>query len=134
MHRLVYLATKVWLDKHSAREALNKKVATRLAKIFPSDNYSNQAIWREYFPHALQFLRNTRTLDIEARYELCMAVGRCLGVDGRVGEAVVWLSECFMWRQGRYPEDNPSRLASQHALVLAYKADRQVKEAVKLLE
>ncbi|KAI4221000.1 MAG: hypothetical protein L6R36_007202, partial [Xanthoria steineri] len=134
MHRLVHLATKVWLVKHGAGEALNEKVATRLAEIFPSDDYSNQAIWREYFPHALQFLRNTKTLDVEARYKLCIAVGRCLRADGRVGEAVVWLSECFMWRQGRYPEDHPSRLASQHELGLAYKADGQVKEAVKLLE
>ena len=47
---------------------------------------------------------------------------------------MVWLSECFIWRQGRYLEDDPSRLASQHALALAYRADGQVKEAVKLLE
>ncbi|KAL8942228.1 MAG: hypothetical protein Q9211_001495, partial [Gyalolechia sp. 1 TL-2023] len=134
MHRLVHLATKVWLDKHSARDALNETVATHLAEIFPSNDYSNRDIWREYFPHALQFLKNTRTLDIEARYDLCMDVGRCLMVDGRVGEAVVWLSECFFWRQNRYAEDHPSLLASQHVLAGAYEADGQVKEAVKLLE
>ncbi|KAL8699698.1 MAG: hypothetical protein Q9201_005860 [Fulgogasparrea decipioides] len=134
MHRLVHLATKVWLDKHGVAEALNEKVAARLAEIFPSNNYANRAIWREYFPHALQFLRNTKSLDIEARHDLCIAVGRCLEVDGRVGEAVVWLSECFLWRQGRYPEDDPDRLASQHALAVACRADGQVKEAVKLLE
>lgn len=101
MHQLVHLATKVWLDEHGVREALNEKVATRLAEIFPSDDYSNRAFWRAYFPHAPQFLRNTRRLDIEARYDLCMAVGRCPQADGRVGEAMVWLSECFMWRQGK---------------------------------
>ena len=31
-------------------------------------------------------------------------------------------------------EDYPSRLASQHALIIVYKADGQVLEAVKLLE
>ena len=31
-------------------------------------------------------------------------------------------------------EDYPFRLASQHALTIAYQADGQVKEAVKLLE
>ncbi|KAL9025121.1 MAG: hypothetical protein Q9196_006007 [Gyalolechia fulgens] len=134
MHRLVHLATKVWLDKHSARDALNEKVATHLAEIFPLDDYSNRVIWREYLPHALQFLRNTKTLDIEARYDLCIAVGRCLRVDGRDGEAVLWLSKCFLWRQGRYPEDHPSLLSSQHALAVAYEADGQVKEAVKLLQ
>ncbi|KAL8924084.1 MAG: hypothetical protein Q9208_004221 [Pyrenodesmia sp. 3 TL-2023] len=134
MHRLVHLATKVWVDKHGATEALNEKVAAHLAEIFPSEDYANQAIWREYFPHALQFLRHTQTLDIEARYDLCKHVGNCLRVDGRVGEAVVWLSECFLWRQGRYPEDDPERLASQHELARAYLVDGRVKEAVGLLE
>ena len=55
-------------------------------------------------------------------------------MDGRIGEAAVWLSECFLWRQGHFSEEHPSRLASQHALAIAYKADGQVKEAVELLE
>ena len=55
-------------------------------------------------------------------------------MNGRVGEAVGWLSKCVVWRQGHYPENHPSRLASQHELAEAYRADGQVKEAVKLLE
>ncbi|KAL9595914.1 MAG: hypothetical protein Q9179_004796 [Wetmoreana sp. 5 TL-2023] len=134
MHRLVHLATKVWLGERGATNELNGKVAAHLAEIFPSDDYANRPIWREYFPHAFQCLRNTSTLDIEVRYTLCMAVGRCLQVDGRIEEAVVWLSECFFWRQERFPEDHPSRLASQHVLTGAYEANGQVKEAVELLE
>lgn len=134
MHRLVHLATKVWLGEHGATKELNEKAAVHLAEIFLSDNYTNRAICREYFPHAFRCLRNTRTLDIEARYDLCMAVGRSLQVDGRIGEAAVWLSECFLWRQGHFSEEHPFRLASQHALAIAYKADGQVKEAVELLE
>ncbi|KAL8748675.1 MAG: hypothetical protein Q9184_007152 [Pyrenodesmia sp. 2 TL-2023] len=134
MHRLVHRATKVWLDKHGDTEALNEKVAAHLDDIFPSDDYTNRAIWRAYFPHALQFLRHTKTLDIEARYDLCMAVGRCLREDGRIGEAVVWLSECLLWRQGCYPENHTGRLVAQHTLAMAYVDDGQAKEAVKLLE
>lgn len=111
MHRLVHLATKVWLGEHSATKELDEKAAVHLAKIFPSDNYTNRAIWREYFPYAFRCLRNTRTLDIETMYDLCMAVGRCLQVDGRIGEAAVWLSECFLWREGHFSEEHPSRLA-----------------------
>ena len=55
-------------------------------------------------------------------------------MDRRIGEAVVWLSECFLWRQGRFPGDHPSRLASQHVLAGAYQANGQVKEAVELLK
>ena len=82
--------------------------------------------WREYFPHALQFLQNSTALDSSNRSDLCMAVGRCLRVDGRVGEAVMWLSECFLWRQRYFAKDHPARLASQHELARAYQADGQV--------
>lgn len=134
MHRLVHLATKVWLDGHGVVETLNVKVAAHLAEIFPSRDYANRAIWREYFPHVFQFLRTTRTLDIEARYDLFLAVGSCLQVDGRIAEAVAWLYDCFLWRQGRYSEDHPSRVASQHALACVYLEDGRIKQAVKLLE
>lgn len=120
IHRLVHLATKVWLGEHGATKELNDKVATHFAQIFPSDDHENRALWREYFPHALQFLRNTKTLDSNKRYDLCMAVGSCLQVDGRVGEAVVWLLECFLWRQGHFAEDHPNQLASQHVLAIVY--------------
>ncbi|MCJ1381674.1 hypothetical protein MMC17_004785 [Xylographa soralifera] len=134
MHRLVHLTTKVWLDQQNALQKANETVAVHFAEIFPSDDYTNRTIWREYFPHAFRLLQNTKMLDIAARYDLCMAVGRCLLIDGRIGEAVDWLSECFLWRRGRYLEDHPDRLASQHALAIAYRADGQVKKAVNLLE
>ena len=134
MHRLVHLATKVWLDRQDALQKVKEKATIHLAKIFPPDDYTNRATWREYFPHAFQSLQITKALDIEARFDLCMAVGRCLLVDGRVGEAVIWLSECYSWWQGHFPEDHPDRLTSQHVLAMAYRADGQVSEAVKLLE
>ena len=116
IHRRVHLATKVWLREHGATKELNDKVASHFAQIFPADDHENRALWREYFPHALQFRRNTKTLDSGKRYDLCMAVVGCLQVERRVGEAVVWLSECFLWRQGHFVEDHPSRPASKHAL------------------
>ena len=134
MHRLVHLGTKVWLGEHSVTNEWNKKAAGHLAKIFPSDDYSNRATWRAYLPHAFEVLRTTKPLDIEARYDLCMYVGRCLRVDGRNGEAVGWLSECFAWRRGRFPENHPSRLNSQHELAGAYRANGQIEKAVELLE
>ncbi|MDI1484963.1 MAG: hypothetical protein OHK93_000097 [Ramalina farinacea] len=134
MHRLVHLGTKVWLGKHSTTDDWNTKAAVHFAEIFPPDDYSNQATWRAYLPHAIEVLRNTKPLDIEARYDLCLYVGRCLRVDGRIEEAVGWLSQCFVWRCGRCPEDHPSRLASQHELAKAYLVNGRFKEAVELLE
>ena len=134
MHRLVHLAIKVWLDKQDALQKAKEEATIHLAESFPSDDYTNRATWREYFPHAFQCLRITKELDIKARFDLCMVVGRCLLVDGRVGEAVVWLSECCLWWQGHFPEDHPGRLRSQHNLAGAYQADGQVSKAIRLLE
>ena len=134
MHRLVHLATKVWLEKQDALQKAKEEATIHLAESFPSNDYTNRATWREYFPHTFQSLRITKGLDIKARFDLCIAVGRCLLVDRRDKEAVVWLSECYLWRQGHFPEDHPERLASQHALAMAYKADGQVSKAIKLLE
>ena len=134
MHRLVHLATKVWLCKYGATKEWDEKVAAHLAEVFPSDDYQNQALWREYFPHALRFLRNTKALDSNKRSDLCSAVGRCLLTDGRVGEAVVWLLECFLWREEHFAEDHPDRLKSQQWLARAYLKDGQVKNTVELLE
>ena len=134
MHRLVHLATKVWLDKQDALQKVKEEATIHLAESFPSDDYTNRATWREYFPHAFQSLRITKELNIKARFDLCMAVGRCLLVDGRVGEAVFWLSECCSWWQGHFPEDHHDRLTSQHMLARAYQADGQVSKAVILLK
>ncbi|KAL6713021.1 hypothetical protein ACLMJK_009417 [Lecanora helva] len=134
MHRLVHLAIKVWLKEQGTTKDWYKKTISHLAEVFPSDNYSNLFTWREYFPHVFCLLKNTQGLDVEARYELCIWVGRCLRVDGRIREAVGWLLESFLWRQDHFPEDHPNRLASQYELARAYHANGQVKEAVKLLE
>ena len=131
MHRLVHLATKVWLSEHGAIDKLNKRVAARLTEIFSSDDCSNRAIWREYFPHAFHFIRNTKRLDVEARYNLRMAVGRYLQVDRRVKEAVELLEQVVAMGKEVLAEDHPSRLTSQHALTEAYRATEQIKKAVE---
>lgn len=113
---------------------MNERIIAHFAEIFPSNDYSNRFIWREYLPHVFRLLGNTKRLDTEPRYKLCLSVGSCLQADGRIREAVSWLSECFWWQQSHFAEDHPDRLASQHALALAYQANGQAKEAVELLE
>jgi len=63
--------------------------------------------------------------------QLCLWIGRCLRVDGRIQETVRWLEESCRWRNS-LDEEHPDRLASQHELARAYRADGQVKKAVEL--
>jgi hypothetical protein len=53
---------------------------------------------------------------------------------GKVREAVSLLEQVVKIQEQTLAEDHPARLASQHALAGAYRANGQVKEAVSLLE
>ena len=134
MHRLVHLAARVWDQKHGIAAETGERITQHLAREFPSQDYMNRMVWREYLPHALRLLKDSKGIDMIEKYDLCLKIGQCLHVDGRIREAVTWLSECFQWRKGHFAEDHPDRLASQHVLASAYLADRQVAKAIELLE
>ena len=53
---------------------------------------------------------------------------------GKIREAVSLLEQVVKIGEQTLAEDHPSRLASQHALARAYRANGQVREAVSLLE
>jgi hypothetical protein len=59
---------------------------------------------------------------------------RSLSNLGKSKETVPLLEQVVKIRETTQAEDHPSRLASQHALAVAYEANGQVKEAVALLE
>ncbi|KAH7012172.1 acyl transferase/acyl hydrolase/lysophospholipase [Microdochium trichocladiopsis] len=134
MHRLVQLAARNQL-RQAGHEIQEMREAVRhIREVFPDDDYENRDEWREYLPHAFRVLSKDTGVDSEERNNLSFWVGRCLRVDGRSKEAVFHLEETCRWRDSRYPEEHPDRLASQHALAVAYEADGQVKKAVELLE
>ncbi|KAF2496457.1 kinesin light chain, partial [Lophium mytilinum] len=133
IHRLVHLATRIWINQANVMAIITHKALRRVTKVFPADRHENQAVWRAYMPHAIRLLEILQDSDFEERSELCWWVGRCLDADGRIREAVKWLEESCRGRN-HLDEDNSSRLSSEHALAGAYYADGQIKKAVKLLE
>jgi len=134
VHRLVHLATRIWVDQCGSMAETREKAVAHLTQVFPSGDYANRELWREYLPHAIRLCNDKEQEDLEVRYELCLKVGQCLWVDGRVREAVAWLEESYYWRKRHLAEDSPDRLLSQHKLAAAYQADGQVRKAVELLE
>ncbi|KAF1813258.1 kinesin light chain [Eremomyces bilateralis CBS 781.70] len=134
MHRLVHLSTRIWISQRGREGETSKAVLKRLSEVFPCDDYTHREIWRQYLPHAARIGQIEQCQDTEEKSELCLKVGRCLYVDGRIKETVVWLRESCEWRDRNLAEDDADRLASQHALAGAYQANGQVKEAVDLLE
>jgi tetratricopeptide (TPR) repeat protein len=133
MHRLVHLATRIWTNQHGNRAKVEEEAVQYVEEIFPSHNYANQALWRAYLPHALRLLENTQYYSLRDKSGLCLSVGQCLRMDGRIREAVKWLEECC-WSTSELDENDRNRLRSEHALAIAYEADGQVQKAVELME
>jgi tetratricopeptide (TPR) repeat protein len=134
VHRLVHLATRIWVQRQGLTAQTTKNVIEHLAIVFPSDDHVNGAIWREYLPHALRLLQEEEGLGIQERYDLYIQVGRCLQADGRIKEAVRCLVEAYRWMKDHFPEENSLRRYSEHVLASAYETDGQVSKAVELLE
>ncbi|UDD64882.1 hypothetical protein AFCA_012083 [Aspergillus flavus] len=134
MHRLVHLATRMWVNQNGRKAETAIATLKHLAEVFPSDDYTNREIWRDYLPHVARIEKDEQCQGTEEKSRLCLKVGRCLYVDGRMKEAVLWLQESCKWRDINLPQSNIDRLTSQHSLAIAYQANGQIKDAVELLE
>ncbi|KAL9109562.1 MAG: hypothetical protein Q9227_005742 [Pyrenula ochraceoflavens] len=134
MHRLVHVATKVWIRKADTLHESKEKAIRQLANIYPQPWYNNQTIWQAYLPHGLRLLDDSKEVEIKEKEKLCMKVGKSLRCDARYNEAIKWLSTCLGLREARLGERDPLLLSSQHELAIAYGRNGQAPEAIELLE
>jgi hypothetical protein len=51
MHRLVHLASRIWLRKSGCVVETQAGATKHLTSIFPTDDYTNREIWRAYLLH-----------------------------------------------------------------------------------
>ncbi|PKS12989.1 hypothetical protein jhhlp_000330 [Lomentospora prolificans] len=134
MHSLVHAATELWIMKRDAIQETRKSAIQHLASVFPSNDWNNREIWRQYLPHTLKALQKGKEVNINASLKLHYQIGSCLREDGRIREAIAQLEHVVAIRETTLAEDHPSRLTSQHHLAYAYQANGQVYDAIKLLK
>lgn len=134
MHRLVSLTTRIWVKQNGQEAETTMAALKHLSEVFPSDDWANRETWRTYLPHVAHIEKDEQCQDAKENSELCLRVGKCLYVDGRIKEALRWLQKSCEWRDRNLAEDDADRLSSQHELAGAYQANGQIKEAVQLLE
>lgn len=133
MHRLVQLATRLWIEESSERKNLMRHCATHFADIFPAADWENRALWQEYMPHAKKVLEHTPNEHISA-VNLSYRVGRCIMAEGRIHDALDLFKYVVARRKETLSEDDDRLLDSQHGLALAYNASGQPKEGIALME
>lgn len=133
MHRLVHLATRIWISQTGDVNKIRGQAVNHLIRIIPDDDYSNQGVWAAYMPHALRLLEDRQGLDAEPFANLCLFVGKRLRMDGRIGEAIHWVEECGRWCKN-LEEDDPLRLSVEQVLAEIYVTGSRPKEAIQILE
>jgi hypothetical protein len=74
LHRLVHLATRVWVERKGLAVQTAVQAIQHVARAFPSDDYANREIWIEYLPHGLKLLESKQGEDLAERYDLCTKV------------------------------------------------------------
>ncbi|KAI1735667.1 acyl transferase/acyl hydrolase/lysophospholipase [Xylaria scruposa] len=133
MHSLVHLATRTWVKTQGYEEKAVADAITHLEAVFPTDEWENRYVWRQYMPHGLRVLHEDDWRSENSTY-LGILVGRCLYGDFRYKDAIRILQGVVSAREKMFHEDDPRRLTSDYALAIVYRANGQAPEAIKLLE
>ena len=113
LHRLVHLGTRNWLRMRGSLKEWTAKVTTRLANVFPTNDFRNRSIWRAYLPHA-QYILESDLLPVHdtARLLLLEKFGLCLLSDGRYIEAENPFLQVMEVRIKLQGQTHPDTLAS----------------------
>lgn len=133
IHRLVHLATRIWMSQYDNISKVVTNAVRHIAEIFPHKEYENRAGIKAYLPHALRLLGDEQGINADQRSKLCLRVGICLQPNGRFQEAETLFEESCQLRSG-LDEKHPDRLSSQHYLGTAYYHTGRIKKSLELLE
>lgn len=87
MHSLVHLALKFRPRQSHIMSMTREDAIDHLSRVFPSDEWDNRTVWRQYFPHVLPLVKGGESEASMSSSRLGYWVGQCLYVDGRRREA-----------------------------------------------
>ncbi|KAK7961247.1 purine and uridine phosphorylase [Apiospora saccharicola] len=134
MHRLVHVATRVWLSKQGRTVTAETEAICRLRTILQDAKRGASHWWQPYYPHAFRLLDSSEGYDADERYDLCFNVGYCLWADRRFKDGIPYFESVSMWRARHLKDEDPSRLTAEHNLGSAYIGAGQIQEAIEILE
>ncbi|KAJ5159679.1 uncharacterized protein N7482_006683 [Penicillium canariense] len=135
MHRLVHLATKLWIQKHSLVDEEGEKVHNHLVNIIPEGRYENQPLWTLYLPHVLSLLKakGGKERDLARGCHLSRRVTSYLYACGRLKDALVSSVAVCEWSSHNEDAEDPDRLGSELELAKIYLHIGQHRKAMPIL-
>jgi nucleoside phosphorylase/tetratricopeptide (TPR) repeat protein len=133
LHRLVHLSTRNWMRKKQLFSQQVSKTADRFSEAFPSDDYTNRKLWREYLPHALSLIREDDFQKEQEKYiSLVQKIGQCLYSDGSYNEAAVVFKNTLSVQKRKHGDMDPSTLTCMAWVASTYRSQGRWKEAEDL--
>lgn len=131
MHRLVHLATRTWAKSEGIMERMSQFCVAHFDHIFPSGDWKNRELWRQYLPHALVIVReHEEDAPPNYPYHLIHHVARCLVRECRYREALRILKRSAAIEERQFPDCYMHRCL----LANAYYNNSQPQETIKFLE
>ena len=133
IHRLVHLATRNWLRKEDHLMEWTCKAIARLEEVFPSDEYNNRSLWREYLPHARYVLESEVLEEVmKTKEALRWKFARCLYKDERFAEAEREFVQVVQTNSSVLGAEHPDTLSSVANLASTYRDQGRWNEAEEL--
>lgn len=134
MHRLVHLATQIWVGQYNDANAVLSNALAHLNSVFPFDYLDKREQWRAYLPHAIRILDNAVNANNVTQADLCFRIGRALRTDRRYQESLQWLDRCHLILKIAPDHGQDRLLATQQELARAYQQSCQFPRAIMLME
>ncbi|KAK4100508.1 hypothetical protein N658DRAFT_408297, partial [Parathielavia hyrcaniae] len=134
MHKLVHLATGIWIRKHEMFEATTARALQHFSTTASATYPSSQELPQAFLSHAFRLLDVNAMLSSAERFKLADKVGCSLLGDTRIGEAIRHLEGNLNSAKIHLAVTNSSRLRMEINLAVAYISIRRFCEAVSILE
>lgn len=134
MHRLVHVATRVWLSKQGRTVAANGGAFRRLDAMLRGMGREDSHLWQPYYPHTFKLLAASEGYESDERYNLCLGVGACLWRDRRFKDAVRYFESVSGWRTKHLEAEDQNRLNADHYLGSTYNHLGRFQEGIEILE
>jgi tetratricopeptide (TPR) repeat protein len=116
MHRLVHMASALWLDAHEERATSASKVVDRLIDVVPREGHEGREVWIMYLPHAIYVADHDPAMTDPLKAAILNRVGRCQATLGQYSAAEATHQRAFLLRLNSLVEDHPQTLATMNEI------------------
>jgi tetratricopeptide (TPR) repeat protein len=129
IHRLVHMASILWLEKHHKWTGWTSKAAERLKEVVPYGGHEKKEEWTTYLSHAIHVAGFDGIVDEARRASLLDRIGRCQASLGQYSAAEMTHRQCLSLREKRLGKEHYQTLTSSNGVGAALQTQGKYEEA-----